>query len=66
MGTRKLAVWKLSSLLEKNKNGLPLTKIYALLIKPYGLTRHELKFARKELGVLSETVDGITYWRWPI
>ena len=39
MGARKLAVWKLSSLLEKNKNGLPLEKIYTLLIKPYGLTR---------------------------
>ena len=65
MSARKLAVWKLSSLLEKNKNGLPLEKIYSLLIKPYGLTRGELRSARKELGVLSEQRNGEIYWRKP-
>lgn len=65
MSARKLAVWKLSSLLEKNKNGLPLEIIYALLIKPYGLTRRELKSARKELCVMSELRNEKVYWRWP-
>ena len=64
MEARKVAVWKLQNLLEKHKNGLPIKTIYAKLVKPYGLTRRELKSARKEIAAVSETVNGMTYWRF--
>lgn len=65
MEARRVAVWKLQNLLEKHKNGLPIKTIYSNLVKPYGITRRELKSAREEIAAVSETVNGITYWRLP-
>lgn len=33
--------------------------------RQFGLTRAELKSARKELGVVSENIEGIWYWALP-
>ncbi len=43
---------------------LPLQAIYGLL-RGSGITRKDLKEARKALGIQSETEDGVTYWRMP-
>lgn len=43
---------------------LPLRAIYGQM-RGHGITRKDLKEARKALGIQSETENGVTYWRMP-
>ena len=41
-------------------------RVIHLLAKGHGLTRADLREARKQLGVLSEKNEyGVQVWRWP-
>ena len=55
-------LWSLFIMAETDR--LPLRAVYGQL-RGQGITRGDLKAARKKLGIRSETVDGVTYWRMP-
>jgi hypothetical protein len=41
------------------------TSIIMQVGKQYGLHRNDLKAARKKLGIISEDINGVQYWRLP-
>ena len=47
------------------KKRLPVPLLVSMGRQVYGLTRSELKAARKELGVVSEGIDGVQFWPLP-
>lgn len=55
------AKWKLNGLFSR-RNEMPVTEIYRKL-RDYKIPRRMLKQARRELGIISENVDGVQYWR---
>lgn len=44
---------------------LPVSLLLDIGRQSHGLNRKELKAARKELGVVSENIDGVQYWSLP-
>lgn len=47
------------------KEKLPVYLLTDIAKKNYGLTRADLKAARKDIGVISEKIDGVWFWSLP-
>lgn len=59
----ELAKASLNRLLSEGPRTLP--EIYAYCKATYPVNKSEIKQARKELGIISENIDGDQVWRFP-